>query len=143
MIKKTSKGYQVVSHSGKPLSDPDIPYKQAEDRLREVEFFKRVKEAKGDDKKKKQGQNDPNTIEEMKKRLEFQNKGYKTKTEQEADKMTEGEKKVIEAKFTKKQEVKPQTKQTELPPVKRFENLKSKLNIRHQKALNKVLGKYE
>ena len=53
MIKKTSEGYQVVSHSGKPLSDNDLSYMQAKDRLKEVDFFKRVKAAKNEGKKPK------------------------------------------------------------------------------------------
>jgi hypothetical protein len=41
MIRKTPKGYQVVSHSGKPLSKPNLTRAQAEKRLRQVEYFKR------------------------------------------------------------------------------------------------------
>lgn len=41
MIKKTSKGYQVVSKAGnKPLSKPNLSKSEAEKRLREVEYFK-------------------------------------------------------------------------------------------------------
>ena len=41
MKKKTSKGYMVVSESGKPLSKPDLSKGEAEKRLRQVEWFKR------------------------------------------------------------------------------------------------------
>lgn len=41
MIRKTSKGYQVVSESkGKALSKPNLSKKAAVKRLREVEYFK-------------------------------------------------------------------------------------------------------
>lgn len=40
MIKKTKQGYQVVSEKGKPLSKPNLTKKQAEKRLRQVEYFK-------------------------------------------------------------------------------------------------------
>ena len=40
MIKKTSKGYQVKSESGKNLSKPNLTKKQAEKRLKQVEYFK-------------------------------------------------------------------------------------------------------
>lgn len=41
-IKKTSKGYQVVSEkSGKPLSKPTLSKGQAEKRLEQVEYFKK------------------------------------------------------------------------------------------------------
>lgn len=39
MIKKTSKGYVVVSHSGKRLSKP-TSHAAAVKRLRQVEYFK-------------------------------------------------------------------------------------------------------
>ena len=40
MIKKTSKGYQVKSESGKNLSQPNLSKSQAKKRLQQVEFFK-------------------------------------------------------------------------------------------------------
>ena len=40
MIKKTSKGYQVKSESGKNLSKPNLSKKQAAKRLQQVEYFK-------------------------------------------------------------------------------------------------------
>jgi hypothetical protein len=43
MIKKTSKGYQVVSEKGKPLSKPNLTRKEAEKRLSEIEYFKQKK----------------------------------------------------------------------------------------------------
>ena len=43
MIKKTSKGYQVVSEKGKPLSKPNLTKKEAEKRLFEIEYFKQKK----------------------------------------------------------------------------------------------------
>jgi len=41
MIKKTKQGYQVKSESGRNLSKPDLSKKEAEKRLRQVEYFKR------------------------------------------------------------------------------------------------------
>lgn len=43
MIKKTSQGYQVVSHSGRALSKPNLTKKEAESRLKEVEMFKHIR----------------------------------------------------------------------------------------------------
>ena len=43
MIIKTKNGYQVVSDKGKALSKDNLTKKQAKERLREVEFFKRHK----------------------------------------------------------------------------------------------------
>jgi hypothetical protein len=41
-IKKTSNGYKVVSEKiGKNLSKPDLSKKEAEKRLREIEYFKK------------------------------------------------------------------------------------------------------
>lgn len=40
MIRKTSKGYQVKSESGKNLSKPNLSKGQAEKRLAQVEYFK-------------------------------------------------------------------------------------------------------
>lgn len=42
MIRKTPKGYQVVSHEGKPLSKPNLTKAEAEKRLAEVEMFKHM-----------------------------------------------------------------------------------------------------
>jgi len=42
MIKKTPTGYKVTSESGKKnLSKPNLTKKQAEKRIRQVEYFKR------------------------------------------------------------------------------------------------------
>jgi hypothetical protein len=41
MISKTSKGYQVKSESGKPLSKNNLTKSQAQKRLRQVEYFKK------------------------------------------------------------------------------------------------------
>jgi hypothetical protein len=38
---KTSKGYQVKSESGKPLSKNNLTKSQAQKRLRQVEYFKK------------------------------------------------------------------------------------------------------
>ena len=46
MIKKTSSGYKVTSHSGRNLSKKNLTKKQAEKRLREVEYFKHHKKGK-------------------------------------------------------------------------------------------------
>ena len=46
MIKKTSKGYQVVSEKGKPLSKDDLSKKEAEKRLKQVESIKHMKQKK-------------------------------------------------------------------------------------------------
>jgi hypothetical protein len=43
MIRKTAKGYQVKSESGKNLSKPDMTKEQATKRLRQVEYFKHKK----------------------------------------------------------------------------------------------------
>lgn len=51
MIKKTPKGYKVISESGKNLGGPYKSREQAEKRLREVEFFKH----RGSVPKKKKG----------------------------------------------------------------------------------------
>lgn len=40
MIKKTSKGYQVKSESGKNLSKPNLSKADATKRLQQVEYFK-------------------------------------------------------------------------------------------------------
>lgn len=40
MIKKTGRGYQVKSESGKNLSKPDLSKQATEKRLRQVEYFK-------------------------------------------------------------------------------------------------------
>jgi len=40
MIKKTSQGYKVVSHSGKSLSKPNLSHAAAVKRLQQVEYFK-------------------------------------------------------------------------------------------------------
>lgn len=40
MIRATSKGYQVKSHSGRNLSKPNLSKAEAEKRLRQVEYFK-------------------------------------------------------------------------------------------------------
>lgn len=42
-IKKTSKGYQVKSESGKNLSKPNLSKKAAKKRLAQVEYFKHKK----------------------------------------------------------------------------------------------------
>ena len=41
MIKKTSKGYQVVSKAGKPLSKDNLSEGKAKKRLAQVEYFKK------------------------------------------------------------------------------------------------------
>jgi hypothetical protein len=43
MIKKTGKGYEVVSHKGKNLGGPYKSKAQAEKRLAQVEYFKHQK----------------------------------------------------------------------------------------------------
>lgn len=43
MIIKTSKGHQVVSKSGKPLSKPNLTKSQAQARLKQIEYFKSKK----------------------------------------------------------------------------------------------------
>ena len=43
MIVKTSQGHQVRSESGKNLSKPNPSKKQAQKRLRQVEYFKHKK----------------------------------------------------------------------------------------------------
>ena len=44
MIKKTNKGYEIVSENGgKKLSKPNLSYNKALYRLRQVEYFKHKK----------------------------------------------------------------------------------------------------
>lgn len=43
MIVKTNKGYVVKSESGKTLSKPLSTRKEAQERLREIEYFKSKK----------------------------------------------------------------------------------------------------
>ena len=43
MIVSTSKGYQVKSEKGKPLSKPNLTKSQAEKRLKQVEYYKNRK----------------------------------------------------------------------------------------------------
>jgi hypothetical protein len=43
MIKKEKGGYKVLSEKGKNLGGPHKSKKQAEKRLKQVEFFKRAK----------------------------------------------------------------------------------------------------
>ena len=43
MIRKVSGGYKVYSESGKPLSKTYQTKSQAQERLREIEYFKRKK----------------------------------------------------------------------------------------------------
>lgn len=40
MIKKTKKGYEVVSEKGKKLSKDNLSKEGAKKRLREIEYFK-------------------------------------------------------------------------------------------------------
>ena len=42
MIRKTDKGYQVVSKEGKPLSKPNLSKEAAKKRLGQVEYFKHL-----------------------------------------------------------------------------------------------------
>ncbi len=44
MIVKTRLGYQVLSEKGKPLSKDNLTLKQAEERLKQVEMFKHMKQ---------------------------------------------------------------------------------------------------
>ena len=46
MIRKTSKGYVVYSEKGKRLSKPYSTRKEAEERLRQIEYFKHKKGGK-------------------------------------------------------------------------------------------------
>jgi len=43
MIVKTNKGYQVKSEQGKNLSKPNLSKTQAQQRLKQVEYFKNKK----------------------------------------------------------------------------------------------------
>ena len=43
MIVKTKQGYQVRSESGKPLSKPNLSKTHAQNRLKQVEYYKRKK----------------------------------------------------------------------------------------------------
>lgn len=46
MIKKTKSGYVVKSKSGKNLSKNNLTKKQAENRIRQVEYFKHKNKGK-------------------------------------------------------------------------------------------------
>ena len=46
MIKKTSKGYQVMSHANTPLSKPNLSKEAAQKRLKEIEMFQHYHPAK-------------------------------------------------------------------------------------------------
>lgn len=41
MITKTKQGYQVKSEKGKNLSKPNLTKKQAQKRLKQIEYYKR------------------------------------------------------------------------------------------------------
>lgn len=43
IVKSKGGGYQVKSHSGKPLSKPGLSKAAAQKRLRQVEYFKHKK----------------------------------------------------------------------------------------------------
>ncbi len=43
MIRKTSKGYTVVAKSGRKLGGPYRTKKEAQERLRQIEYFKHKK----------------------------------------------------------------------------------------------------
>jgi len=47
MIVRTKQGYQVKSESGKNLSKPDLTRREAQKRLRQVEWFKHHKPKMG------------------------------------------------------------------------------------------------
>ena len=40
MIRKTNKGYKVVSEKGKNLSSDNLNYKEAQKRIAQIEYFK-------------------------------------------------------------------------------------------------------
>ncbi len=40
MVRKTSEGYEVVSHTGKALTKPNLTHEEALARLRQIEYFK-------------------------------------------------------------------------------------------------------
>lgn len=42
MIRKTARGFKVVSKAGKNLSKPTLSLRQAKERLRQVEYFKHL-----------------------------------------------------------------------------------------------------
>ena len=43
MIRKTKEGYEVLSHTGKALSAPNLTHEEAVKRLQAVEYFKHAK----------------------------------------------------------------------------------------------------
>lgn len=47
MIRRTRTGFQVVSEKGKHLSAADLTREQAEQRLRQVEYFKHKRRTLG------------------------------------------------------------------------------------------------
>lgn len=135
MIKKTSEGYQVVSHTGKPLSDNDLPYTQAKDRLKEVEFFKRVKKAQDEGKKKPKPQGYM-TMEEMKKRKEFQDRGFRNPNEKPMD---DSKLKYVPPPPSMDKTNKVETKNVSETPFDRFNRTVKSLDKRKQESINKVL----
>ena len=46
MIKKTKRGWKVLSKEGKNLSKNDLSKEEAEKRLKQVEMFKHIKKGK-------------------------------------------------------------------------------------------------
>lgn len=47
MIRKTGKGFKVVSEEGKNLSKDDLTEEEAKKRLRQIEYFKHAKKGMG------------------------------------------------------------------------------------------------
>lgn len=150
MIKKTDRGYQVLSESGKPLSDDDLSYMQAKDRLNEVEFFKRVKAAQDEGKKLK-------SAKPKKSNTRTANTGGKTmeellemkKQQEENEKYPHGRPDVDYVKKfgnkTNANEPNSQTKTNPTPPQKKerpfdhFERIKKGYDKKHQKSIDEVI----
>lgn len=47
MIRKTDKGYKVVSESGKNMSKPNLRLEQAKRRLQQIHYFKSLHKKRG------------------------------------------------------------------------------------------------
>lgn len=147
MIRKTSEGYQVVSHSGKPLSDNDLSYMQAKDRLKEVDFFKRVKAAQDEGKKPKPKVKSKPGINTGNKSMEELLQMKQQQDERKANPHGKPDKSLTEKLDSKtnigepnptKVEPKNQPQKKE-KPFEHFERIKKGFDKKYQKSIDKVL----
>ena len=155
MIKKTSEGYQVVSHSGKPLSDNDLSYMQAKDRLKEVDFFKRVKTAQDEGKKSKskkpKAMSNPSSntggksmeeLMEMKKQQDERKANPHGKPDKSYIEKYKNKTNLNEPNPTAKDNTAPVAKDKTVPvnekPMEHFERIKKGFDKKYQQSIDKV-----